>query len=147
MSLLILFFVSIPLFSPNVNELNKKTVIGMNPSVPLEFDHDQRFWWLVRGKNELRFQNSSDERIKGDIVLIFEPNPCNLNENVLITHFLTFKKFVISGQSESTFIIPIEINHKSSTSIFIEFLDNRPCLVSNGDVRDFGAKLVRWSFE
>ncbi|MDP4746284.1 MAG: hypothetical protein NWR58_00400, partial [Candidatus Nanopelagicales bacterium] len=66
-SFLILFFVSLPLFSAEVNELDKKKVIGMKPSVPLEFDKDLLFWWLIKDGNTLEFHNSSDEKIKGDI--------------------------------------------------------------------------------
>ena len=47
-SVFIFIQVSLPLFDVNKNELDKKKVIGMIPSVPIEFDNGEIFWWLVR---------------------------------------------------------------------------------------------------
>jgi hypothetical protein len=43
--------------------------------------------------------------------------------------------------------VPVEISGRSSTKVTISFIDDKPCLVSNGDNRNFGAKLTFWSFE
>jgi hypothetical protein len=55
-----------PLFDVYVNEIDKKKVIGMEPSIPLEFENDKVFWWLVKESNILVFHNSGDEKIKGN---------------------------------------------------------------------------------
>ena len=145
-SILILTFVSFPLFSINVNELDKKKVIGMKPSVLTEFDEQKMFWWLIKEGNTLQFENSSDERISGKIILEFESNPCNYKENV---------NFIIENQSRTLGIesnrisiiqIPVEIEHKSSISIVVTFDNQDPCFVRNGDRRNFGAKLAHWNF-
>lgn len=145
-SVLILIFVSFPLFNVEVNELDKKKVIGMKPSVLMEFDEQKLFWWLTKDGNTLQFENSSDEKIRGKIILELESNPCNYDENV---------NFIIENQSRTLGIgpnrisiiqIPVEIDHKSSISIFVTFDNKEPCFVRNGDRRNFGAKLVHWNF-
>lgn len=145
-SILILFFVSIPLFSVDVNELDKKKVIGMQPSVLLEFDEQNLFWWLIKDGNTLQFENSSDEKIRGEIILDFESNPCNYTENINFVLKNRSRTLVVEPKRISRVQIPIEIEHKSSISILVTFDNKEPCFVKNGDRRNFGAKLVRWSF-
>ncbi|MFM1825455.1 MAG: hypothetical protein RLZZ37_90 [Actinomycetota bacterium] len=146
-SLLITYFVSYPLFDVEVNELNKKEVIGLKPSVPIEFVENNSFWWLVRGENKLEFHNSSDETIKGNIILTIEPNPCNALEVVSLTSEQYSNEIVIKEIDETKIVVPIEIKNKSSVPIYLDFLNKKSCYVNNGDSRDFGAKLVFWSFE
>ena len=146
-SFLILFFVSLPLFSAEVNELDKKKVIGMKPSVPLEFDKDLLFWWLIKDGNTLEFHNSSDEKIKGDIVLGFESNPCKFRENIELKSGNQMRILEINPDEITQISFPVEIDYKSSIKINAEFTNKEPCLVDNGDSRNFGAKLVSWSFE
>jgi hypothetical protein len=145
-SILILFFVSIPLFSVEVNELDKKKVIGMKSSVPLEFDNGNLFWWLIRDGNTLYFENSSDEKIKGYIVLGLESNPCNTTENIKFQHQNYSKSLQVLPGKISRIEIPVVINHKTTISVRVNFEENYSCFVNNGDSRNFGAKLVSWSF-
>jgi len=146
-SLLIFVFVSMPLFDVYVNEIDKKKVIGMEPSIPLEFENDKVFWWLVKDSNDLIFHNSSDEKIKGNVVLTLETNPCKYNENIRINHENQINRYIIDSGKQTEIDIPVEISGKSSTKVTISFINGKPCLVSNGDNRNFGAKLVFWSFE
>lgn len=146
-SLLIFVFVSLPLFDDYVNEIEKEKVIGMEPSIPLEFENDKVFWWLVKDSNDLIFHNSSDEKIKGNVVLTLETNPCKYSENIRINHENQTNRYIIDSGKQTEIDIPVEISGKSSTKVTISFIDGKPCLVSNGDNRNFGAKLVFWSFE
>ena len=146
-SLLMFFFVSIPLFDVNVNETDKKKVIGMKPSVPLEFENDKVFWWLVKESNSLIFHNSSDEKIKGNVILTLETNPCNYTEKLSIIHENKINNYIVDSGKSTNIGVPVEISGRSSTKVDISFIDGKPCLVSNGDNRNFGAKLTFWSFE
>ena len=146
-SLLMFLFVSIPLFDVNVNETDKKKVIGMKPSVPLEFENDKVFWWLVKDNNSLIFHNSSDEKIKGNVILTLETNPCNYTEKLLINHENKINNYIVGSGKSTNIGVPVEISGRSSTKVDISFIDSKPCLVSNGDNRNFGAKLTFWSFE
>jgi len=146
-SLLIAFNVSYPLFDIEVNELNKKEVIGLKPSVPLEFYDNNNFWWLVRGENKLEFHNSSDEKIAGNIILTFEPNPCNYEEKINLSSEQISKSIMLKSNGQTKIQIPIKIKSKSNVQIYIQFPNIKSCFVNNGDHRDFGAKLVYWSFE
>ena len=146
-SFLIIFFVSIPLFNIDVNELDKKKVIGMKPSVPMEFEEDAVFWWLVKEGNTLEFHNSSDEKIKGNIVFVFEPNPCNSKENLEFKSDKSIRFLEVIPDKISKISFPVLIDYKSSTKINVEFTNRASCFVNNGDSRNFGAKLISWSFE
>ena len=119
----------------------------MKPSIPLEFENDKVFWWLVKDSNDLIFHNSSDEKIKGNVVLTLETNPCKYSENIRINHENLANQYIIESGKNTKIYVPVEISGKSSTKVTISFIDGKPCLVSNGDNRNFGAKLVFWSFE
>ena len=145
--ILIAYFVSYPLFDENINEINKKEVIGLKLSAPIEFSGNTNFWWLMRGQNKLEFHNSSDEKIKGIITLIFEPNPCKFEEKVNLKSTYLTSTFTLDAYNQSEIEIPIKIDKKSNTPIFLDFIEKKSCLVANSDPRDFGAKLIYWSFE
>ena len=146
-SLLVFIFVSIPLFDVYVNEIDKTKVIGMEPSIPLEFENDKVFWWLVKNSNTLIFHNSGDEKIKGNVILTLETNPCKYSENIRINHENKSKEYIVESGKNTKIGVPVEIRGRSSTKVTILFIDDKPCLVSNGDNRNFGAKLTFWSFE
>ena len=146
-SILIFTFVSMPLFDVYVNEIDKKKVIGMEPSIPLEFENDKVFWWLVKESNTLVFHNSGDEKIKGNVILTLETNPCKYSENIRINHENQSNQYIVESGKNTEIGVPVEISGRSSTKVTISFIDDKPCLVSNGDNRNFGAKLTFWSFE
>lgn len=146
-SILIFTFVSLPLFDDYNNEIDKKKVIGMEPSIPLEFENDKVFWWLVKGGNNLVFHNSGDEKIKGNIILTMESNPCKYNEKIKVHYENQTNQFLVEYGKTTKIEVPVEINAKSSQQILVSFIDGKPCFVSNGDDRNFGAKLIFWSFE
>ena len=146
-SLLIFVFVSMPLFDVYVNEIDKKKVIGMEPSIPLEFENDKVFWWLVKESNILVFHNSGDEKIKGNVILTLETNPCKYSENIRINYENLSNLYIVESGKNTEIGVPVEISGRSSTKVTISFIDDKPCLVSNGDNRNFGAKLTFWSFE
>ena len=146
-SLLIFVFVSLPLFDVYVNEIEKEKVIGMEPSIPLEFENDKVFWWLVKESNNLVFHNSGDEKIKGNIILTLETNPCNYSENIRVNNENQTNQYIVETGKTTKIGVPVEISGRSSTNVTIFFIDDKPCLVSNGDNRNFGAKLTFWSFE
>ena len=146
-SLLIFVFVSMPLFDVYVNEIDKKKVIGMEPSIPLEFENDKVFWWLVKESNILVFHNSGDEKIKGNVILTLETNPCKYSENIRINYENQSNQYIVESGKNTEIGVPVEISGRSSTKVTISFIDDKPCLVSNGDNRNFGAKLTFWSFE
>lgn len=146
-SILIFVFVSMPLFDVYVNEIDKKKVIGMEPSIPLEFENDKVFWWLVKESNILVFHNSGDEKIKGNVILTLETNPCKYSENIRINYENQSNQYIVESGKNTEIGVPVEISGRSSTKVTISFIDDKPCFVSNGDNRNFGAKLTFWSFE
>jgi hypothetical protein len=142
----ILFLVSIPLFPKEVNEINKQRVIGMQSSSPMEFDNKKEFWWMVRGGNSLVFHNSSDEIIVGMLILEFEANPCKYNEIIAINLNNENNKYKINLNEFARISVPLEIESKGERILNVKFTNARECVLSNGDPRDFGAKLIRWAF-
>ena len=146
-SLLILIFVSLPLFDDYINEIDKKKVIGMEPSIPLEFENGNVFWWLVKDSNNLIFHNSGDEKIKGNIILTMESNPCKYSEKVKINYENQSNQYLVESGKTTKIEVPVEISARSSQQILVSFIDGESCFVSNGDDRNFGAKLIFWSFE
>ncbi len=141
------FQVALPLFDVNVNELDKKKVIGMKTSAPLEFNGDLRFWWLIKPNNILNFTNFSDEKINGTIILELTDNPCKYKESLKIVNGSVTQKTIMNPNTLTKISIPLKIDPKSSQSIEIMFENSQKCLVKNGDERDFGAKLVNWKYE
>jgi hypothetical protein len=146
-SLLIFIFVSLPLFDDYINEIDKKKVIGMEPSIPLEFENGNVFWWLVKDSNNLIFHNSGDEKIKGNIILTLESNPCKYSEKVEINYGNQTNQYLVESGKTTKIEVPVEIRSRSSQQIPVSFIDGESCFVSNGDDRNFGAKLTFWSFE
>jgi hypothetical protein len=146
-SVFIFVQVSLPLFDVNKNDVDKKKVIGMIPSVPLEFDNGEIFWWLVRNENILEFHNSSDEKIKGNIVLNLQSNPCDYSEELEMKSENKVIKAVVSAGKTTNVVIPMEITYRSSSVISVNFTNEESCFVINGDKRNFGAKLISWNFE
>ena len=146
-SVFIFVQVSLPLFDVNKNDVDKKKVIGMIPSVPLEFDNGEIFWWLVRNENILEFHNSSDEKIKGNIVLNLQSNPCDYSEELEMKSENKVIKAVVSAGKTTNVVIPMEITYRSSSVISVNFTNEESCFVKNGDKRNFGAKLISWNFE
>ena len=144
--LYIFFGVSLPLFPKEVNEIDKQRVIGMKSSSPMEFDDGKEFWWMVREGNTLAFHNSSDELIIGTLILELEPNPCKNNEKVLAKIDGDNSQYDVEINDLARFSIPLEIKGKSERIVNIHFSSDKKCLLNNGDSRDFGAKLVKWSY-
>ena len=144
--LYIFFGVSLPLFPKEVNEIDKQRVIGMKSSSPMEFADGKEFWWMVREGNTLAFHNSSDELIIGTLVLELEPNPCNNKEKALAKIDGGKSHYDIEINDLARFSIPLEIKGKSERIVNLHFSSDKKCLLNNGDSRDFGAKLVRWSY-
>lgn len=142
----IFFGVSLPLFPKEVNEIDKQRVIGMKSSSPMEFADGKEFWWMVREGNTLAFHNSSDELIIGTLILELEPNPCKNNEKVLAKIDGGKSQYDFEINDLARFSIPLEIKGKSERIVNIHFSSDNKCLLNNGDSRDFGAKLVRWSY-
>ena len=142
----IFFGVSLPLFPKEVNEIDKQRVIGMKSSSPMEFADGKEFWWMVREGNTLAFHNSSDELIIGTLILELEPNPCKNNEKVLAKIDGDNSQYDVEINDLARFSIPLEIKGKSERIVNIHFSSDKKCLLNNGDSRDFGAKLVKWSY-
>ena len=142
----IFFGVSLPLFPKEVNEIDKQRVIGMKSSSPMEFADGKEFWWMVREGNTLAFHNSSDELIIGTLVLELEPNPCKKKEKALAKIDGSKSQYDIEINDLARFSIPLEIKGKSERIVNLHFSSDKKCLLNNGDSRDFGAKLVRWSY-
>jgi hypothetical protein len=146
-SILIFFQVSLPLFDVNVNEIDKKKVIGMKTSVPLEFDDELEFWWLLKPETTLNFANTSDEKINGTIILELADNPCKFKEMFKVVSGTETQKIIIIPNISTKILVPLEINPRSSQPVEIVFENMEKCLVKNGDARDFGAKLINWKYE
>jgi hypothetical protein len=142
----ILFFASLPLFPKEVNEIVKQRVIGMKSSSPMEFADGKEFWWMVREGNTLTFHNSSDEIIMGTLVLELESNPCKNIERIIAKVNEDKNQFQLELNELARFSIPLEIKGKSERILSLNFTNNKKCLLDNGDPRDFGAKLVAWSY-
>jgi hypothetical protein len=142
----ILFFASLPLFPKEVNEIVKQRVIGMKSSSPMEFANGKEFWWMVREGNTLTFHNSSDEIIMGTLVLELESNPCKSKERIIAEIIEDTKQYQLDLDELARFSIPLEIKGKSERILSLNFTNNKKCLLDNGDSRDFGAKLVAWSY-
>ena len=142
----ILFFASLPLFPKEVNEIVKQRVIGMKSSSPMEFANGKEFWWMVREGNTLTFHNSSDEIIMGTLVLELESNPCKSKERIIAEIIKDKNQYQLDLDELARFSIPLEIKGKSERILSLNFTNNKKCLLDNGDSRDFGAKLVAWSY-
>ena len=142
----ILFFASLPLFPKEVNEIVKQRVIGMKSSSPMEFANGKEFWWMVREGNTLTFHNSSDEIIMGTLVLELESNPCKSKERIIAEIIEDKNQYRLDLDELARFSIPFEIKGKSERILSLNFTNNKKCLLDNGDSRDFGAKLVAWSY-
>jgi hypothetical protein len=142
----ILFFASLPLFPKEVNEIVKQRVIGMKSSSPMEFANGKEFWWMVREGNTLTFHNSSDEIIMGTLVLELESNPCKSKERIIAEIIEDKNQYQLDLDELARFSIPLEIKGKSERILSLNFTNNKKCLLDNGDSRDFGAKLVAWSY-
>ena len=142
----ILFFASLPLFPKEVNEIVKQRVIGMKSSSPMEFANGKEFWWMVREGNILTFHNSSDEIIIGTLVLELESNPCKSKERIIAEIIEDKNQYQLDLDELARFSIPFEIKGKSERILSLNFTNNKKCLLDNGDSRDFGAKLVAWSY-
>ena len=146
-STIVFFQVSLPLFDLNITEVDKKKVIGMKTSVPIEFDGELEFWWLLKPETTLNFANASDEKINGIIILELTDNPCKYKESLKIVNESVTQKTNMNPNTLTEISIPLKIDPKSSQSIEIMFENSQKCLVKNGDERDFGAKLVNWKYE
>ena len=142
----ILFFASLPLIPKEVNEIDKQRVIGLKSSSPMEFANGKEFWWMVREGNTLTFHNSSDEIIMGTLVLELESNPCKSKERIIAEIIEDTKQYQLDLDELARFSIPLEIKGKSERILSLNFTNNKKCLLDNGDSRDFGAKLVAWSY-
>ena len=142
----ILFFASLPLFPKEVNEIVKQRVIGLKSSSPMEFANGKEFWWMVREGNILTFHNSSDEIIIGTLVLELESNPCKSKEKIIAEIIEDKNQYQLDLDELARFSIPLEIKGKSERILSLNFTNNKKCLLDNGDPRDFGAKLVAWSY-
>jgi hypothetical protein len=142
----ILFFASLPLFPKEVNEIVKQRVIGLKSSSPMEFANGKEFWWMVRDGNILTFHNSSDEIIIGTLVLELESNPCKSKERIIAEIIEDKNQYQLDLDELARFSIPLEIKGKSERILSLNFTNNKKCLLDNGDSRDFGAKLVAWSY-
>jgi len=144
--LYIFFGVSLPLFPKEVNEIDKQRVIGMKSSSPMEFANGKEFWWMVREGNTLTFHNSSDEIIMGTLVLELESNPCKSKERIIAEIIEDKNQYQLDLDELARFSIPLEIKGKSERILSLNFTNNKKCILDNGDPRDFGAKLVAWSY-
>jgi hypothetical protein len=76
-----------------------------------------------------------------------ETNPCKYSENIRINYENQSNQYIVESGKNTEIGVPVEISGRSSTKVTISFIDDKPCLVSNGDNRNFGAKLTFWSFE
>jgi hypothetical protein len=139
--------VSLPLFDKNINEVDKRKVIGMKTSVPLEFDGELKFWWLLKPETTLNFANTSDEKINGTIILELEDNPCKFEELMRVITETETQEVIKIPNISTKISIPLVINPRSSQPVEIVFENMEKCLVKNGDARDFGAKLINWKYE
>jgi hypothetical protein len=146
-STLVFFQVSLPLFDLNITEVDKKKVIGMKTSVPIEFDGELEFWWLLKPETTLNFANVSDEKINGKIVLELADNPCKFEESLKVVTETETQKISVIPNISTKISLPLEINPRSSEPVEIVFENMEKCLVKNGDPRDFGAKLINWKYE
>jgi hypothetical protein len=118
----------------------------MKSSSPMEFADGKEFWWMVREGNTLTFHNSSDEIIMGTLVLELESNPCKSKERIIAEIIEDKNQYQLDLDELARFSIPLEIKGKSERILSLNFTNNKKCLLDNGDSRDFGAKLVAWSY-
>jgi hypothetical protein len=112
----------------------------------MEFANGKEFWWMVREGNTLTFHNSSDEIIMGTLVLELESNPCKSKERIIAEIIEDKNQYQLDLDELARFSIPLEIKGKSERILSLNFTNNKKCLLDNGDSRDFGAKLVAWSY-
>ena len=119
----------------------------MKTSVPLEFDGELKFWWLLKPENTLNFANTSDEKINGTIILELEDNPCKFEELMRVITETETQEVIKIPNISTKISIPLVINPRSSQPVEIVFENMEKCLVKNGDARDFGAKLINWKYE
>jgi hypothetical protein len=139
--------VSLPLFKLSVNEINKSQVIGMLPGVPIEFDaNGKNFWWLEGASETIIFLNDSDEDIDGMLTMYFEMNPCKNNRRIELQYGQNKIIQDVNNLNVTVISLPVTINEFSEIKIEIAFENEQDCVLTTGDNRLFGAKLVSWSF-
>jgi hypothetical protein len=139
--------VSRPLFKLSVNEINKSQVIGMLPEVPIEFDaKGKNFWWLQAPSESILFLNDSDEDIDGILKMYFEMNPCKNNRRIELQYEQNKIIQDVNNLNVTVISLPVTINEFSEIKIEIAFENEQDCVLTTGDNRLFGAKLVSWSF-
>ena len=141
----VIFKVSAPLYAKEINEIDKKTVIGLKTSTKSEYDSELNpFWWVTNPKTELYFTNYSDELIVGKIILYYEENPC-LSKGVF---FLKYNKreTQINLSEENVTETYVEIPGRNRIVFELYSKGNINCKVNNGDLRNFIAKVKWWKF-
>ena len=119
----------------------------MKTLVPLEFDEELEFWWLLKPETTLNFSNTSDEKINGTIILELADNPCKFEEVLKVVTDTETQKIIKIPNISTKISVPLEIRPRSSQPVEIVFENLEKCLVKNGDARDFGAKLINWKYE
>lgn len=149
LSFILLFKAIIPIWSIDINEQDKKKIIGMRTNVLSEYRNNGKpFWWLENKKNKLIFDNDSDEDIEGIITLMLSQNPCKAQTNFeleltgkLVRQFSISRDYVLIQ-------VPLErINAFSSIEISLNPISYISCPLNNGDKRELVAKLEDWYFE
>jgi len=139
--------VSKPLFKLSINEINKSEVIGMLPGVPIEFDtNGDNFWWLEAPSETIFFSNDSDEDIIGTLKMYFEMNPCKNNNRIVLKLGQNKIATEVNDLDATVISVPITINEFGKIKMEITFENEQDCVLTTGDPRLFGAKLVSWSF-
>lgn len=120
-------------------KIEENVVLRFNQ--PTEYLDGSAFWWMLEGSNTVTIVNFSNEEHNGLIKIELQQNPCsNFQTAKYSNRIIDFDKEVDRLLVQETFSIgPYE------KKIFeIQILNSQKCTVDNGDLREFGAKIVGW---
>ena len=149
LSFILLFKAIIPIWSIDVNEQDKKKIIGMRTNVLSEYGNNGKpFWWLENKENILIFNNDSDEDIKGIITLMMSQNPCKAQTNLELALTGKLVRYISISRDYVLIQVPVErIKAFSSIEISLNPISYSSCQLNNGDKRELVAKIESWYFK
>jgi hypothetical protein len=123
-------------------KIEENVVLRFNQ--PTEYLEGNAFWWLLEGSNTVNIVNFSNEKHKGLIKIELHQNPCSNFQTAKYSN----KVIDFGKKSDRLFVEEVfSIDPYEKKSFELQILNGQKCRVDNGDLREFGAKLVGWTIQ